>query len=161
MRIIGGKYRSRVLADFAGQDVRPTSDRARESLFNILSMKVLGARVLDLFCGSGALGLESLSRGAKEAVFNDVAKDSLAIVRKNLETLKIDVNGGEATVSHADYSVCLESVRGQFDIIKEVLSAMGFGVLSLTGYEADDILGTLSSQCAARDLSALLRYFRL
>ena len=66
MRIIGGEYRSRVLKDFAGEDIRPTSDRAREALFNILSMKVRGARVLDLFAGSGALGLESLSRGASE-----------------------------------------------------------------------------------------------
>ncbi len=117
MRIIGGKYRSRVLADFAGQDIRPTSDRAKESLFNILSLKTYGARVLDLFCGSGALGLESLSRGAKEVVFNDFAKESLAVLKKNLATLKIPVNGDEAKLSNADYLVCLESVRGQFDII--------------------------------------------
>ena len=71
MRIIGGKYRSRVLAEFAGDDVRPTSDRAKESLFNILALKMYGARVLDLFAGSGSLGLEALSRGAKEVVFND------------------------------------------------------------------------------------------
>ena len=117
MRIIGGKYRSRVLAEFAGQDVRPTSDRAKESLFNILSLKLYGARVLDLFCGSGALGLESLSRGAKEVVFNDFAKDSLAILKKNLATLKIPANGDEAKLLNADYLVCLESVRGQFDMI--------------------------------------------
>ncbi len=117
MRIIGGKYRSRVLAEFAGEDVRPTSDRAKESLFNILSLKTYGARVLDLFCGSGALGIESLSRGAKEVVFNDFAKDSLAIVKKNLATLKIEANGEEAKLSGADYLVCLEGVRGQFDII--------------------------------------------
>ncbi len=117
MRIIGGKYRSRVLAEFAGEDVRPTSDRAKESLFNILSLKMYGARVLDLFCGSGALGLESLSRGAKEVVFNDFAKDSLAILKKNLATLKIPANGDEAKLSNADYLVCLESVRGQFDMI--------------------------------------------
>ncbi len=117
MRIIGGKYRSRVLADFAGQDIRPTSDRAKESLFNILSLKTYGTRVLDLFCGSGALGLESLSRGAKEVVFNDFAKESLAVLKKNLATLKIPVNGDEAKLSNADYLVCLESVHGQFDII--------------------------------------------
>lgn len=117
MRIIGGKYRSRVLAEFAGEDVRPTSDRAKESLFNILSLKMYGARVLDLFCGSGALGIESLSRGAKEVVFNDFAKDSLAIVKKNLAALKIAVNGEEAKLSGADYLVCLESMRGQFDLI--------------------------------------------
>ena len=85
MRIIGGKYRSRVLAEFAGQDVRPPSARAKESLFNILSLKMYGARVLDLFCGSGALGLESLSRGAKAAGFNDCAKDSVAFLKKNLK----------------------------------------------------------------------------
>lgn len=117
MRIIGGKYRSRVLAEFAGEDVRPTSDRAKESLFNILSLRIYGARVLDLFCGSGALGLESLSRGAKEVVFNDCAKASLAILKKNLGTLKIPVNSEEAKLYNYDYLVCLESVRGTFDLI--------------------------------------------
>lgn len=117
MRIIGGKYRSRVLAEFPGEDVRPTSDRVRESLFNILSLKIYGARVLDLFCGSGALGLESLSRGAKEVFFNDRSKDSLTILKKNLEVLKIPVNGEEAKVCNYDFNVCLEQARGQFDLI--------------------------------------------
>lgn len=117
MRIIGGKYRSRVLAEFPGEDVRPTSDRAREALFNILSLKINGARVLDLFSGSGALGLESLSRGAKEVVFNDYSKDSLAILKKNLATLKISPNGEAAKLCNYDYSVCLDSLRGSFDLI--------------------------------------------
>ena len=117
MRIIGGKYRSRVLADFAGDAVRPTSDRAKEALFNILALKMYGARVLDLFAGSGALGLESLSRGAKEVVFNDFSKDSLAILKKNLTALKISVGGEEAKLSNCDYLVALESVRPCFDII--------------------------------------------
>lgn len=117
MRIIGGKFRSRILAEFAGENVRPTSDRAREALFNILSLKIYGARVLDLFAGSGALGLESLSRGAKEVVFNDVSKDSVAILKKNLSTLKILVNGEEAKVLNMDYLSCLERVDGAFDLI--------------------------------------------
>ncbi len=117
MRIIGGKYRSRVLAEFAGDDVRPTSDRAKESLFNILALKLPNARVLDLFAGSGSLGLESLSRGAKEVVFNDAAKDSLAIIKKNLTALKIPVNGEQAKVTQGDYLSCLSVLRGQFDII--------------------------------------------
>ena len=117
MRIIGGKYRSRVLAEFAGENVRPTSDRAREALFNILALKIYGARVLDLFAGSGALGIESLSRGAGEVVFNDFSKDSVAIVKKNLTTLKIPVNGVEAKVVQGDYLACLEQARGQFDLI--------------------------------------------
>lgn len=117
MRIIGGKYRSRVLAEFKGEEVRPTSDRAREALFNILALKIYGARVLDLFSGSGALGLEALSRGAAEAVFNDCAKDSVALLKKNLTALKLPVNGEEAKVYNMDYLACLESVRPQFDLI--------------------------------------------
>ena len=117
MRIIGGKFRSRVLAEFPFEDVRPTSDRAKESLFNILALKLQGARVLDLFAGSGSLGLESLSRGAKEVIFNDFSKDSLAIVRKNLTALKIPVNGEEAKITQSDYLSCLSVMRGKFDVV--------------------------------------------
>lgn len=115
MRIVGGKYRSRVLASFDGDDVRPTSDRAREALFNILYTRVVGARVLDLFAGSGAVGIECLSRGAKEVVFNDFSKESVAIVKKNLATLKIDSR--EAQVKQGDFLACLECAREPFDII--------------------------------------------
>ena len=117
MRIIGGKYRSRVLAEFKGDNVRPTSDRAREALFNMLSLKIFGARVLDLFSGSGALGIESLSRGAKEVIFNDLSRDSIAILKKNLTMLKIPVHGEEAKVYNMDYLTCLGQLGGQFDLI--------------------------------------------
>ena len=116
MRIIGGEFKSRILADFAGDDVRPTSDRAREALFNILARKVPLARVLDLFSGSGALGIESLSRGAKEVVFNDAAKDSVALLKKNLTALKL-MSSERVQISNRDYSVCLDYVTGKFDII--------------------------------------------
>ena len=116
MRIIGGLYKSRVLAEFAGDDVRPTSDRAREALFNILSMKVALARVLDLFSGSGALGLESLSRGAREVVFKDKSNDSVAILKKNMKTLKIE-DGKEAKVYNLDAEVYLDYAKEPFDII--------------------------------------------
>ena len=102
------------MAEFAGDDVRPTSDRAREALFNILYTHTIGARVLDLFAGSGALGIESLSRGAEEVWFNDLSKDSLAILRKNLSALNI---GNEARVTQSDYAKCLETCAGKFDII--------------------------------------------
>ncbi len=116
MRIIGGTYRSRILAGFDGQDVRPTADRTREALFNILSLQVRGARVLDLFAGSGAVGIEALSRGAREVVFNDCAKDSLALVKKNLTTLKL-LNSEGVKVSGSDYLVCLQQQKEPFDII--------------------------------------------
>ncbi len=114
MRIIGGKYRSRVLSDFAGESVRPTSDRAREALFNILAYKTQGARVLDLFSGSGALGLESLSRGAREVVFNDRDESSLAILKKNIAALKISEG---VKILRLDYEACLTQVAPPFDMI--------------------------------------------
>lgn len=116
MRIIGGKYRSRILATFDGEAVRPTADRVKESLFNILALRFQGARVLDLFSGSGALGLESLSRGAKEVVFNDKSKDSIAILKKNMKTLKIE-EGGEAKVFNLDADVYLDYAKEPFDLI--------------------------------------------
>ena len=116
MRIIGGTYRGRVLAGFDGDAVRPTSDRAREALFNILALKTRGSRVLDLFCGSGALGLEAYSRGAGEVVFNDLSKDSLAILKKNLTALKIPT-GKEIKLLNYDAAACLESLNDEFDII--------------------------------------------
>jgi len=112
VRIVAGKYRGRVLASFRGDDVRPTSDRVKESLFQILGAKLVGARVLDLFCGSGALGLESLSRGAREAVFNDVSRDSLAICKKNLAAL-----GVVAPVTCLDYRACLSRTAGKFGVV--------------------------------------------
>lgn len=116
MRIIGGKYKSRVLAEFPGTDVRPTGDRVKESLFNILSLKIGGARVLDLFCGSGALGLECLSRGAKEAVFNDFSSESIRLLEKNMKALGV-VKGAEGKVYTLDFSVCLDGLKGGFNLI--------------------------------------------
>lgn len=116
MRIVGGKYKSRVLTGFEGEEVRPTSDRAREALFNILYTKPINARVLDLFAGSGALGIESLSRGAREVVFNDLSKSSLAILKKNLTLLKVEI-GTEAILKNYDYLTCLDFLSGAFDLI--------------------------------------------
>ena len=116
MRIIGGEYKGRKLAEFAGESVRPTSDRAREALFNIFAYRIYGARVLDLFCGSGAVGLESLSRGAKEVVFNDISKESLSILKKNLSALKIPL-GESAQLKNYDFAICLQLLKGEFDFI--------------------------------------------
>lgn len=114
MRIIGGKYRSLVLAGFKGDEIRPTADRVKESLFNIISAKVQNVRVLDLFCGSGGLGLECLSRGSGEVYFNDVSAESLAVLKKNLARLKGESN---YKVSNADFKACLHNLTGEFGII--------------------------------------------
>ncbi len=117
MRIIGGKYKSRVLAEFAGDKVRPTADRVKESLFNILFLKIRGARVLDLFSGSGAIGLECLSREAKEVVFNDLSKESVALLKKNMQSLKMQPNGEDNKIYNFDFKTCLNTVSGEFDFI--------------------------------------------
>ena len=114
MRIIGGKHRGRVLTEFKGEAIRPTADRVKESVFNILSREIAGARVLDLFCGSGALGLECISRGAKEAVFNDCSKDSVAVLTANIKKLG---EGEVCTVRALDYLACLSALQGKFDIV--------------------------------------------
>lgn len=90
MRIVGGKYKGRTLLEFKGQDIRPTSDMVRESLFNILQFKILDKNFLDLFCGTGAVGIEALSRGAKSVTFNDASRTSLELTKKNLLKLGIE-----------------------------------------------------------------------
>jgi len=92
VRIVGGRFRGRVLAAPSGSLTRPTSDKVRESLFNILihgfeGMEIEGARVLDLFAGTGALGLEALSRGAAYCLFVEDNADARGFIRENIEAL--------------------------------------------------------------------------
>ena len=85
MRVITGSARGRRLFTLEGNDVRPTTDRVKEALFSIVQFELEGRKVLDLFAGSGQLGIEALSRGAQSAVFIDRSKKAADIVRKNLE----------------------------------------------------------------------------
>jgi 16S rRNA (guanine966-N2)-methyltransferase len=87
MRITGGTHRSRILKTLSGRLVRPTSDRVRQALFNIVGARLEGARVLDLFAGTGSLGFEALSRGAAEAVFVDKDRRAVELVRENVVAL--------------------------------------------------------------------------
>lgn len=117
MRIIAGTLRSRRLQSPSGLATRPTLDQTRESLFNILQNRVAGARVLDLFAGSGALGLEALSRGADSAVFCDSSREAVRCVRQNIEALGLDQ---QARLLQMDWSRALETLSAegeQFDLI--------------------------------------------
>jgi len=86
MRVIAGRWKGRRLKSPAGNEVRPTTGRVKEALFNILGPDVRGCLVLDLCCGAGGVGIEALSRGAAAAVFVDQSRKSLALVRENLAT---------------------------------------------------------------------------
>jgi 16S rRNA (guanine966-N2)-methyltransferase len=89
MRVIAGTYRSRILKSLKGLALRPTSDRLRETLFNVLGPAVAGARFVDVFAGTGAVGIEALSRGAAEVVFIENHPPAVALIRKNLESLGV------------------------------------------------------------------------
>ncbi|MDE1177675.1 MAG: 16S rRNA (guanine(966)-N(2))-methyltransferase RsmD [Edaphobacter sp.] len=89
MRIIAGKYRSRLLEAPRGMTTRPTSDRLRETLFNVIAPRIEGARFVDLFAGSGAVGIEAISRGANFVWMVENAQPALRAIRENLTSLKI------------------------------------------------------------------------
>ena len=89
MRIISGTYRGLHLATLKGTKLRPTSDQLRETLFDVLGPRVEGSTFLDAYAGSGAVGLEALSRGASQVVFIEHHRPAIELIRKNLETLKI------------------------------------------------------------------------
>ena len=114
MRVIAGLYKGRKLNEFKGNFVRPTSDMARESLFNILSTRVIGANFLDAFSGTGAVGIEALSRGAKSVVFNDLSKESVNLIKENLKKLGAIDN---ATIKSGDAVVLMRNSSVKFDII--------------------------------------------
>ena len=94
MRVIAGEFRSRLLQAPKGTATRPTSDRLRETIFNILGPRVVGARFVDLYAGSGAVGIEAISRGAEFVLFAEREKPAVAAIRANLAALKI--GGGYA-----------------------------------------------------------------
>jgi len=89
MRIIAGTFRSRQLKSMKGMAMRPTSDKLRETLFNVLGELVVDARFMDLFAGTGAVGIEALSRGAREAIFVEKHPPAASLIKKNLESLEI------------------------------------------------------------------------
>lgn len=86
MRVITGSARGRKLKTLEGDSVRPTTDKVKESIFNIIQFDIEGRRVLDMFCGCGQLGIEALSRGADSAVFVDISRASIAVTEENLTT---------------------------------------------------------------------------
>ncbi len=100
MRVIGGEFRSRVIKSVPGLDVRPTPDRLREALFNVLAPRIEGVVFADLYAGSGAVGIEALSRGASRTIFAENSRAAIGILRENLKSLglegRADVRQGKA-----------------------------------------------------------------
>ena len=114
MRVISGKARGVNLKTPAGTATRPTADRVKEAVFSIIQFDLPGATVLDLFGGTGQLGIEALSRGAKNAVFVDERDDACKLIRENLKRTKLEEEG---RIIRSDYSAFLKSTSQKFDII--------------------------------------------
>ena len=114
MRVITGTARGRKLQTLEGLDTRPTTDRVKEGLFSALQFDIEGRKVLDLFAGTGQLGIECLSRGAQSAVFVERRKDAVALIRDNLKTTELTA---KAKVVSGDSMEYLKSLREKFDII--------------------------------------------
>ncbi len=114
MRVITGLARGRRLGELAGMETRPTTDKVKESIFNCIQFDVAGARVLDLFAGTGQLGIEALSRGAESALFVDRRADAVKLVRENLALCRLE---GNAQVLCGDSLARLGAAQEKFDII--------------------------------------------
>ncbi len=118
MRIIAGEFRSRVLQAPRGWNTRPTSDRLRETLFNVLGSRVDGARFLDLYAGTGAAGLEALSRGAREAVFVEQGTPALAAIRANIAALGVGARARvEAKAVRRWLGTAARSMGASFEVV--------------------------------------------
>lgn len=113
MRVITGTARGMSLRTLEGDNVRPTTDKVKEAVFSIIQFEIEGRRILDLFAGSGQLGIEALSRGAESAVFVDADKNSVRIVKENLAKTKLDY---KATVAQTDSLAFLSMTDRIFDI---------------------------------------------
>lgn len=114
MRVIAGTARSIPLKTLDGLSTRPTTDRVKTSLFNIIQFEIAGREVLDLFGGSGALGIEALSRGASHATFVDQSAEAIAVIRENLEKTKL---AQAAAVVQAESLSFLKRCQKQYDLI--------------------------------------------
>ncbi len=114
MRVITGKARGVVLKTPEGMVTRPTADRVKEALFSVINFDIPGMAVLDLFGGTGQLGIEALSRGAKSAVFVDAGEAACKLIRENLRRTKLE---GQARVVRGDYLAFLRSCKEKFGII--------------------------------------------
>lgn len=115
LRVISGTARGTKLNTLPGDDViRPTTDRVKESVFNIIQFSVKGADVLDVFCGSGALGIESLSRGAASCCFVDSSRESLKIAETNIKKTRVDAN---SKLIKSDFREFFSTNAKKYDII--------------------------------------------
>ena len=128
MRVIGGEFRSRVIKSVPGLDVRPTPDRLRESLFNILAPRIAGVVFADLYAGTGAVGIEALSRGASRAIFAENNRAAIGVLRENLKSLglegRAELRQGKATALIGKITADIVFLDPPYDLCSEYETAL-------------------------------------
>jgi 16S rRNA (guanine966-N2)-methyltransferase len=117
LRIIAGALKGKRLYSVRNRSIRPTADKLRESMFNILSQRVPDAVVLDLFAGTGALGIEALSRGAASVVFIDNRKEALSVLKRNINSCMLDQKANIVKWNIRQNLNCIKSQKHHFDLI--------------------------------------------
>ena len=117
MRIIGGELKGRKLLSARGYHTRPTADRTREAIFNILGSRVHGAMVLDLFAGTGALGIESISRGAERVVFIDTHKRAISVLHRNIDAFSLEKKTTVIQWNILKNLDCIQSIDHAVDLV--------------------------------------------
>lgn len=161
MRVIAGQFRSRRLKSVPGLAVRPTPDRLRESLFNVLAPRLTGKRFLDAYAGSGAVGIEALSRGAKHVVLIERSAKALDVLRENLRTLEIEqevtVVRGSAPVLLHNYPCEIAFIDPPYEQVDEYTNSLG----ALAETRAELVIAQHPSKLALNDQYGRLRKVRV
>jgi 16S rRNA (guanine966-N2)-methyltransferase len=186
MRVIAGKFRSRQLKSLKGMALRPTSDRLRETLFNVLGDRVAGAFFVDVFAGTGAVGIEALSRGAREVVFIEKHGQAATLIRKNVDSLEaaqaarilaVDaVHGLEVLIKSkagrdtGPNIVFVDPPYGNTEDYDRVLTCLGFETLLSEGslviaehrrnFDLPETVGSLERVRVLRQSDAVLSFYR-
>lgn len=138
MRVVSGKYRGKKLKEFELSSTRPTTDRVKESIFNLIQFEIVDAIVLDLFSGTGALGIEAISRGAKKTYLVDKNSDAIKLIKENLKNIE-----GDFMVEQKDYLDFLNSTNEKFNIVLlDPPYSTDFGIKAINKLIEKDLLAS-------------------
>ncbi len=158
MRVISGSARGTKISSIESELTRPTLDRVKESLFNIIQERIKDSVVLDLFAGSGALGIEAISRGAKRAYFCDKNSQAINMIKQNLEKTRF-IN--KSVIINKDYKKCLNDIDEKLDIIfidppyKDNLSVESVNIINEKGILNKDGIMIIETDEICRDKRGL------
>jgi 16S rRNA (guanine966-N2)-methyltransferase len=160
MRVIAGEFRSRRLKSLPGLDTRPTPDRLRESLFNVLAPLIPDCVFMDIYAGTGAVGIEALSRGARRSIFIEKNRAAVEVIRENLAALGIE---GQAEIFTGKAAVVLERARADIAFLDppyELSKEYDASMMALDGSDTALVIVQHSAHFAPQELYGGLRHYR-